>query len=103
MYPQTILELDDDEGQKERGCEDPDSPCLHIEGSRPKLDENRSYDRRYSDVEIVDIARVLSADSLCPATRTEALVSDAREEESYCEEEAPDIRTFSVVIAITAQ
>ena len=56
MYPQTILELDDDEGQKERGCEDPDSPCLHIEGSRPKLDENRSYDRRYSDVEIVDIA-----------------------------------------------
>ena len=52
MYPQTILELDDDEGQKERGYEDPDSPCLHIEGSRPKLDENRSYDRRYSDVEM---------------------------------------------------
>ena len=74
MDPDLVLYAHDHIGYGDASCEDERRAQLLIDGPHTCGIECLGDDRRYSDVEVVDVARVLGTDCLSPRPRSEALM-----------------------------
>lgn len=72
--PDLVLYAYDHIGYGDAPYEDECRAQLLIDGPHACSREHLGDDGRYSDVEVVDVARVLGADRLSPCPRSEALM-----------------------------